>query len=178
MSSCAHYKFSTAYFLQPGQHVQGTWDGHWRIQKTRSWVPDWLGQARQVSFVYVEDGTQWIANYSVQWTLSKLNKYTQQLLFYPLFHATGVLLLNACLTVTAHKANSHQGQGWEKITDAVIRWLNDNTEGLVFLLWGSFAQKKAAFVDKVGWLYLLCDYIEILSHEYDNQCFSMDFLCK
>lgn len=63
---------------------------------------------------------------------------------------SGVLLLNACLTVTAHKANSHQGQGWEKITDAVIRWLNDNTEGLVFLLWGSFAQKKAAFVDKVG----------------------------
>lgn len=59
----------------------------------------------------------------------------------------GVLLLNAVLTVERGTAGAHQGKGWERFTDAVIRRLNDEREGLVFLLWGSYAQKKAAFVD-------------------------------
>ena len=60
----------------------------------------------------------------------------------------GVLLLNAVLTVEEGKAAAHQGKGWEKFTDEVIRQLNDEKEGLVFLLWGAYAQKKAAFVDR------------------------------
>jgi uracil-DNA glycosylase len=60
----------------------------------------------------------------------------------------GVLLLNACLTVRARQANSHQGKGWEKVTDAVIKWLNDNTSDLVFILWGAYAQKKGSVIDK------------------------------
>lgn len=60
----------------------------------------------------------------------------------------GVLLLNACLTVVASQANSHKDKGWEKFTDAVIRWINTNLHGVVFLLWGSYAQKKGSFIDK------------------------------
>jgi uracil-DNA glycosylase len=59
----------------------------------------------------------------------------------------GVLLLNAVLTVEAHKAASHQGKGWERFTDAVIREVNNLERSVVFILWGSYAQKKAAFVD-------------------------------
>lgn len=61
----------------------------------------------------------------------------------------GVLLLNACLTVRSGQANSHKDKGWEKFTDAVISWLNKNKKGLVFMLWGSYAQKKGAHIDKV-----------------------------
>jgi len=60
----------------------------------------------------------------------------------------GVLLLNAVLTVQSGNANSHRDQGWEKITDAVISWISKNLDSVVFLLWGSYAQKKAAVVDK------------------------------
>lgn len=60
----------------------------------------------------------------------------------------GVLLLNAVLTVEAGQAASHQGQGWEAFSDRVIHVLNEQTRGLVFLLWGSYARKKAAFVDR------------------------------
>lgn len=59
----------------------------------------------------------------------------------------GVLLLNATLTVQAHTAGSHQGKGWEQFTDAVIKTLAENTEHVVFLLWGSYAQKKGAVID-------------------------------
>ncbi len=59
----------------------------------------------------------------------------------------GVLLLNAVLTVQMANANSHQGKGWELFTDAVIRAVNDLPQPVVFILWGSYAQKKAAFVD-------------------------------
>ena len=62
---------------------------------------------------------------------------------------TGVLLLNAVLTVRAHAANSHKDQGWETFTDAVISWLNSNTTGTVFMLWGAYAQKKGARIDRV-----------------------------
>ncbi len=60
----------------------------------------------------------------------------------------GVLLLNAVLTVEAHKAASHQGKGWEKFTDAIVDVLNREKQGLVFLLWGSYAQKKGAMIDR------------------------------
>lgn len=60
----------------------------------------------------------------------------------------GVLLLNATLTVEQAKAGSHQRQGWEKFTDKAIDIINREREGVVFLLWGSYAQKKAHFVDR------------------------------
>lgn len=60
----------------------------------------------------------------------------------------GVLLLNSVLTVEAGKAASHQGRGWEKFTDKIIHQLNEKRDHLCFLLWGSYAQKKAAFVDR------------------------------
>ena len=60
----------------------------------------------------------------------------------------GVLLLNATLTVEHAKAGSHQNRGWEQFTDAAITALNAHREGLVFVLWGSYAQKKGAFIDE------------------------------
>ena len=60
----------------------------------------------------------------------------------------GVLLLNATLTVEQAKAGAHQGKGWEAFTDAAIAALNEHLEGLVFILWGSYAQKKGAFIDE------------------------------
>lgn len=62
--------------------------------------------------------------------------------------AQGVLLLNATLTVEAGKAGSHQRKGWEQFTDAIIDRLNRERESLVFVLWGSYAQKKGAFIDR------------------------------
>ena len=59
----------------------------------------------------------------------------------------GVLLLNATLTVRANMAGSHQGQGWETFTDAVIKSISDNYQHIVFLLWGGFAKKKIALID-------------------------------
>ncbi len=59
----------------------------------------------------------------------------------------GVLLLNATLTVREHQAGSHQRQGWEEFTDAVIRILSAHREHLVFILWGSYAQSKSALID-------------------------------
>jgi len=60
----------------------------------------------------------------------------------------GVLLLNAVLTVESGQAGSHQGKGWENFTDAVVQALTDGREGLVFMLWGSYAQKKGAVIDR------------------------------
>ena len=59
----------------------------------------------------------------------------------------GVLLLNSVLTVEEGRAASHQGRGWERFTDAVIRAVNERCAHVVFMLWGSYAQKKASFVD-------------------------------
>ena len=69
-------------------------------------------------------------------THGDLTKWAQQ----------GVLLLNSTLTVQAHLAASHAGKGWEMFTDAVIRALSHRS-GIVYLLWGSYAQRKAEFVD-------------------------------
>lgn len=66
-----------------------------------------------------------------------LNKWANQ----------GVLMLNAVLTVRAHQAASHQNKGWEEFTDAAIRAVNEQDRPIVFLLWGSFAQKKAAMLN-------------------------------
>lgn len=60
----------------------------------------------------------------------------------------GVLLLNATLTVRAGQAGSHQGRGWETFTDAVIRKLGTEREGLVYILWGAYARRKCEFIDR------------------------------
>lgn len=60
----------------------------------------------------------------------------------------GVLLLNATLTVAAHQAGSHQNRGWEEFTDAVIARLATGRDHLVFMLWGSYAQRKGQFIDR------------------------------
>ena len=60
----------------------------------------------------------------------------------------GVLLLNATLTVQHATAGSHQKKGWEEFTDAIIRAVNEKREHIVFLLWGSYAQKKGALIDR------------------------------
>jgi uracil-DNA glycosylase len=66
----------------------------------------------------------------------------------------GVLLLNAVLTVEADKAGSHAKHGWEDFTDAVLKVLSEKREGLVFVLWGAYAQKKAALIDQTKHLVL------------------------
>ena len=60
----------------------------------------------------------------------------------------GVLLLNSVLTVEANRAASHQGKGWEQFTDAIVKLLNDQPRPLVFILWGSYAQRKGAFINQ------------------------------
>lgn len=66
----------------------------------------------------------------------------------------GVLLLNATLTVEAHKAGSHQKRGWETFTDAVMRTLSQHRQHIVFMLWGAYAQKKAELIDHTKHLVL------------------------
>jgi len=60
----------------------------------------------------------------------------------------GVLLLNATLTVEAHKAGSHQNKGWEELTDAAILALNQKRQNIIYMLWGSYAQRKGQFIDR------------------------------
>ena len=66
----------------------------------------------------------------------------------------GVLLLNSILTVRAGQAASHRNLGWETFTDAVIKYLSDNCDGIVFMLWGNFARTKAALIDPAKHLIL------------------------
>ena len=66
----------------------------------------------------------------------------------------GVLLLNSVLTVEAGLAASHQAKGWERFTDSIIKLVNTQTQPIVFILWGAYAQRKAAFVDKTRHLVL------------------------
>ncbi|CAN7985763.1 unnamed protein product [Ixodes pacificus] len=75
----------------------------------------------------------------------------------------GVLLLNACLTVRAHAANSHKDRGWEKLTDMVVGCLNKRRSNLAFLLWGAYAQKKGAIIDRKRHLVLQCAHPSPLS---------------
>lgn len=95
----------------------------------------------------------------------------------------GVLLLNATLTVRAHQAGSHQGRGWEEFTDAVIRKLAEEKSNLVFILWGSYAQKKGAFIDRKKHLVLTSVHPSPLSAYngfFGNHHFSLanDYLVK
>lgn len=75
-------------------------------------------------------------------------------LFHALVCLLGVLLLNAVLTVRAHQATSHRERGWEQFTDVVVSWLNKNLHGVVFMLWGAYAQKKGSSIDRVQLLFL------------------------
>ena len=75
----------------------------------------------------------------------------------------GVLLLNATLTVTAGNAGSHQGRGWEMFTDAVVSKLAEQRENLVFMLWGSYARRKGAVIDRKRHLVLECAHPSPLS---------------
>ena len=75
----------------------------------------------------------------------------------------GVLLLNATLTVVQGQAGAHQGKGWERFTDAVIDRLNRQRDGLVFMLWGSYAQKKGALIDRQRHLVLTAPHPSPLS---------------
>lgn len=95
----------------------------------------------------------------------------------------GVLLLNATLTVRAHQAGSHQGRGWEEFTDAVIRKLAEEKSNLVFILWGSYAQKKGSFIDRKKHLVLTSVHPSPLSAYngfFGNHHFSLanDYLVK
>lgn len=87
----------------------------------------------------------------------------------------GVLLLNATLTVRAHQAGSHQNKGWEEFTDAAIHHLAEEREHIVFILWGSYAQKKGAFIDPGKHLVLKSPHPSPLSAHrgfFGNQHFS------
>lgn len=75
----------------------------------------------------------------------------------------GILLLNATLTVRAHQAGSHQNKGWETFTDAVIHRLAEQKQQLVYILWGSYAQRKGAFIDTSTNLVLKCAHPSPLS---------------
>lgn len=75
----------------------------------------------------------------------------------------GVLLLNATLTVREAQAGSHQNKGWEDFTDAAIRAVNDRHDHVVFLLWGSYARKKGAFIDRKRHLVLTAPHPSPLS---------------
>ena len=75
----------------------------------------------------------------------------------------GVLLLNATLTVAAGNAGSHQGRGWEMFTDAVVSKLAEQRENLVFMLWGSYARRKGAVINKKRHLVLECAHPSPLS---------------
>jgi len=75
----------------------------------------------------------------------------------------GVLLLNATLTVVQGNAGSHQGKGWERFTDAAIDHLNRERENIVFMLWGSYAQKKGALIDRQKHLVLTAPHPSPLS---------------
>ena len=95
----------------------------------------------------------------------------------------GVLLLNATLTVRAHQAGSHQRRGWEEFTDAVIRKLAKEKSNLVFILWGAYAQKKGAFIDRNKHLVLTSVHPSPLSAHngfFGNHHFSLanDYLVK
>ncbi len=95
----------------------------------------------------------------------------------------GVLLLNATLTVRAGNAGSHQRRGWEEFTDAAIRTLAEKREKIVFILWGSYAQRKGAFIDREKHLVLTSPHPSPLSAYagfFGNHHFTLtnDYLVK
>lgn len=105
-----------------------------------------------------------------------LNKKTQTYGNLTHWAKQGVLLLNAILTVRAHSPGSHRGKGWEKFTNHVIAALSKEREGLVFMLWGGFAKKKAKLIDSNKHLILETGHPSPLSanrgYWFGNQHFS------
>lgn len=108
------------------------------------------GQANGLSFA-VEKGVR------LPPSLQNIFKEVQSDIGKPIIHTDGdlsrwatqgVLLLNATLTVKASAAGSHQGKGWEEFTDAVIKFLSEEREHLVFILWGNYAKAKGAHIDR------------------------------
>ena len=94
-----------------------------------------------------------------------LNEWAQQ----------GVLLLNSVLTVEGNLAGSHKNKGWEKFTDSIVSHLNDKAENIVFILWGNYAQKKGAMIDRARHLVLESPHPSPLSASrgfYGNHHFS------
>lgn len=86
-----------------------------------------------------------------------------QISLFPQWAKQGVLLLNATLTVRAGQANSHSKEGWDVFTDAAISALSRQRQGLVFMLWGKFAQKKGALIDPTRHCVLECPHPSGLS---------------
>lgn len=82
----------------------------------------------------------------------------------------GVLLLNAVLTVEESLAASHQKKGWEEFTDAIVKSINDKREGVIFLLWGNYAKKKANSVDRSKHYILDCGHPSPLSVRFFRGC--------
>ena len=118
-------------FFQSCKHVQGTYHRHRWLQASGSrlsWRLGWAGWL--IGDVIVMRNVHSITTVNVSSFL-------------------GVLLLNAVLTVKASSANSHKDKGWEKFTDAIIAHVNNNLSGVVFLLWGNYAQKKGAKINQV-----------------------------
>jgi uracil-DNA glycosylase len=116
------------------------------------------GEKQAVGLAFAVD-----AKAQVPPSLQNIFKEIQKDLGAPLVHTDGdlsrwaeqgVLLLNATLTVRAHKAGSHQDKGWEQFTDAVIRTLSEEREHLVFMLWGNYARAKGAHIDRAKHLVL------------------------
>ena len=100
-------------------------------------------------------------------TSGNLSHWTQQ----------GVLLLNATLTVRENEPGSHQRKGWERFTDAILKKLSDEKEGLVFILWGGFAKKKEKYIDSERHLVLTSGHPSPLSanrgYWFGNRHFSL-----
>ncbi|MDE7471506.1 MAG: uracil-DNA glycosylase [Paramuribaculum sp.] len=95
----------------------------------------------------------------------------------------GVLLLNATLTVEAHRAGSHQGHGWEQLTSEAVKQLSEKREGIVFLLWGSWAIRKGELIDRSKHLILTSPHPSPLSASrgfFGNHHFTLanDYLVK
>jgi uracil-DNA glycosylase len=106
--------------------------------------------AQTVEWTSSTEQAKWVRQKAISFQLSKPAKVSVPIpvpITVPSKPVVSVLLLNATLTVRAHQAGSHQNKGWEQFTDAVIHRLAEQKEHLVFVLWGSYAQRKGEFID-------------------------------
>lgn len=139
-SSCMFSNQLVMYLLHSSSFSSPVW---------RTCTKNWS----QMSKAFSTQATEiWLDGPNKVWIFTQLEK-CWSLMYLPSHTwlcSSGVLLLNAVLTVRAHQANSHKDKGWETFTDAVVQWLSKNLEGLVFMLWGSYAQKKGASINRVS----------------------------